>query len=35
MRDQILQIIQAQKNNRWWIESEQKVLERYGSLFNL
>ncbi|MBN2092719.1 hypothetical protein JW964_24065 [candidate division KSB1 bacterium] len=35
MKDQISQIIQAKKNDHWWIESEKKVLDRYGSLFNL
>jgi len=34
MRDQISQVIQSRKNDRWWIESERKVLDRYGALFN-
>ena len=34
MRDQISQVIQRKKNDRWWIESERKVLDRYGALFN-
>ena len=34
MRDQISQVIQSKKNDRWWIESERKVLDQYGALFN-
>jgi len=34
MRDQISQVIQTKKNDRWWIESDRKVLDRYGALFN-
>ena len=34
MRDQISQVIQSKKNDRWWIDSERKVLDRYGALFN-
>jgi len=34
MRDQISQVIQMKKNDRWWIKSERKVLDRYRALFN-
>ncbi|MDW7680137.1 MAG: endonuclease NucS [bacterium] len=34
MHELITKIIQEKKNDPWWIESEKKVLERYGSLFN-
>ncbi len=34
IQDPISQVIQTRKNDRWWIESERKVLDRYGALFH-
>jgi len=34
MSDQILEIIKKKKNDRWWNESEAKVLEKYGPVFH-
>lgn len=34
MSDPIYEIIQNKKNNRWWMESEAIVLEKYGSVFH-